>query len=50
MQIAAHEEIIPLEELYRACDIARKLCNPLRIGRVIARPYIGRPGKFQHCP
>jgi phosphopentomutase len=47
MQIAAHEEIIPLEELYRACDIARKLCNPLRIGRVIARPYIGRPGKFQ---
>jgi phosphopentomutase len=47
MQIAAHEDIIPLEELYRACDIARKLCNPLRIGRVIARPYIGRPGNFQ---
>ncbi len=47
MQIAAHEEIIPLAELYSACAIARELCNPLRIGRVIARPYTGRPGQFQ---
>ncbi len=46
-QIAAHEEIMPLEELYAACRIARELCNPLRIGRVIARPYVGRPGSFQ---
>lgn len=47
MQIAAHEEVIPLEELYRGCEIARELCNPLRIGRVIARPYTGQPGRFQ---
>ena len=46
-QIAAHEEIIPLHELYRACEIARELCNPLRIGRVIARPYRGSPGNFK---
>jgi phosphopentomutase len=46
-QIAAHEEIIPLEELYRACAVARKLCDPLRIGRVIARPFVGTPGAFE---
>jgi phosphopentomutase len=45
-QIAAHEEIIPLKELYAGCAIARELCNPLMVGRVIARPYIGRPGAF----
>lgn len=45
-QIAAHEEIIPLAELYRGCEIARELCDPLRVGRVIARPYVGRPGSF----
>ena len=45
-QIAAHEDIIPLQELYSGCEIARELCNPLRIGRVIARPYIGSPGSF----
>jgi len=45
-QIAAHEKIIPLDELYRACEIARKLGNPYRIGRIIARPYIGEPGGF----
>jgi phosphopentomutase len=42
-QIAAHEDIIPLAELYRGCEIARKLCNQYRIGRVIARPYAGKP-------
>jgi phosphopentomutase len=46
MQIAAHEEVIPLEELYEGCLIARKLCDPLRVGRVIARPYRGTPGSF----
>ena len=46
-QIAAHEEIIPLAELYEGCRIARDLCNPLRVGRVIARPYIGQPGAFR---
>ncbi|MCD7894135.1 MAG: phosphopentomutase [Erysipelotrichaceae bacterium] len=42
-QIAAHEEIIPLEELYKACDIAREIAmdDRWKIGRVIARPYIG---------
>ena len=46
-QIAAHEQVIPLWELYRGCEIARRLCNPYRIGRVIARPYTGNPGSFQ---
>ncbi|MBA4389066.1 MAG: phosphopentomutase [Verrucomicrobia bacterium] len=46
-QVAAHEEVIPLPELYKACEIARELCNPYRIGRVIARPYIGKPGAFK---
>ncbi len=45
-QIAAHNDIIPIEELYRGCEIARELCNPLKIGRVIARPFIGQPGQF----
>jgi phosphopentomutase len=45
-QIAAHEGVIPLEELYRACEIARELCDPYRVGRVIARPFIGKPGAF----
>ncbi len=47
LQIAAHEESIPLPELYRACEIARELCDRYPIGRVIARPYTGRPGAFQ---
>jgi phosphopentomutase len=46
-QIAAHEEIIPLNELLRACETARALCNPYRVGRVIARPFVGRPGAFR---
>lgn len=46
-QIAAHEDIIPLAELYRGCEIARKLGDRYRIGRIIARPYIGKPGNFQ---
>lgn len=46
LQIAAHEEIIPVKELYKVCEIVRKLCNPYNVGRVIARPFIGIPGKF----
>jgi len=46
-QIAAHEEIIPVTELYRMCEIARKILDgPHRVGRVIARPFAGAPGKF----
>jgi phosphopentomutase len=41
-QIAAHEEVIPIAELYRECEIARALCDgPNRVGRVIARPFVG---------
>ena len=46
-QVAAHEEIIPLEELYRGCEVARELCNELFVGRVIARPFVGEPGSFR---
>lgn len=46
-QIAAHEEVVPLEELYRYCRIARERCNPLSVGRVIARPFSGEPGSFK---
>jgi phosphopentomutase len=46
-QIAAHEEIVPLKELYRACEIARELCDAYRVGRVIARPFVGKPGAFK---
>jgi len=47
MQLAAHNEVIPLDELYRGCEIARRLCDPLKVGRVIARPFIGHPGAFE---
>lgn len=40
-QIAAHEEVIPLEELYKACEIARELTKKYNVARVIARPFIG---------
>jgi phosphopentomutase len=47
-QIAAHEEVIPIAELYRECQIARELCDgPDRVGRVIARPFTGTPGNFR---
>ncbi len=46
-QIAAHEEIIPLETLYQYCHIARELLQEEHaVGRVIARPFIGQPGNF----
>ncbi|AOQ24231.1 Phosphopentomutase [Moorella thermoacetica] len=46
-QIAAHEEVIPVEELYRYCKIARRLLTGEHaVGRVIARPFVGEPGHF----
>ena len=46
-QIAAHEDVIPIAELYRMCEIARKLLDgPHRVGRVIARPFAGPVGNF----
>jgi phosphopentomutase len=50
-QIAAHEDVIPITELYRMCEIARKLLDgPHRVGRVIARPFTGKPGNFVRTP
>ena len=47
-QIAAHEEVIPVKELYRMCEIARNLLDgPNRVGRVIARPFSGTSGDFK---
>jgi phosphopentomutase len=46
-QIAAHEEKIPLATLYRYCEAAREVGKRYGIARVIARPFIGRPGSFQ---
>ncbi len=46
-QIAAHEEIIPLDRLYEICRIARKLLvNEWQVGRVIARPFVGKNGEY----
>ncbi len=46
-QIAAHENVIAIDELYRICEIARELLRgPHEVGRVIARPFLGTPGKF----
>jgi phosphopentomutase len=47
-QIAAHEEVIPVDELYRICEIARKIMTGERgVARVIARPFLGKPGSFK---
>jgi len=45
-QIAAHEDVIPVRELYRICQIAFELVTPLGVARVIARPFVGVPGSF----
>jgi len=46
-QVAAHEEVIPLESLYHLCQIAREmLTGEYVVGRVIARPFVGKPGSF----
>src|SRR5213083_371759 len=50
-QIAAHEETIPLEELYEACGVAREiLTGKHAVGRVIARPFTGEPGNYERTP
>lgn len=50
-QIAAHEDIIPLERLYEMCEIARKLLTgEHEVSRVIARPFVGQPGAFTRTP
>jgi phosphopentomutase len=47
-QIATHEEVIPIAELYHMCEIARKMLDgPNKVGRVIARPFTGTPGNFR---
>ena len=48
LQIAAHEEVVPLEELYDICEYARKITldDPYMIGRIIARPFLGERGTF----
>lgn len=48
LQIAAHEEVIPLQELYKICEIAREITlkDEWKVGRIIARPFIGTPGNF----
>ena len=47
-QIAAHEGVVPVPELYRACEIAYRLVGEgLGVGRVIARPFVGAPGSFK---
>src|SRR5262249_20434715 len=51
LQLAAHEEVIPLEELYHMCGIARgMLTGEHAVGRIIARPFIGTPGHFVRTP
>ncbi|MEO8055444.1 MAG: phosphopentomutase [Acidobacteriota bacterium] len=46
-QIAAHEDVVPIETLYRWCEIAREMLDGKhRVGRVIARPFVGKPGSF----
>jgi phosphopentomutase len=48
-QIAAHQDVIPLEKLYEICELTRKfvLTPPLNVGRVIARPFIGTTGNYE---
>lgn len=48
LQIAAHEDIVPLNELYKICEIARNITlkDEWKVGRIIARPFIGQPGNF----
>lgn len=45
-QVAAHEDIVPLDELYDICKKSRIICDQYNVGRIIARPFIGKPGSF----
>lgn len=49
LQVAAHEDIIPLGELYEICEYIRKITadEPYMVGRIIARPFVGEPGSFE---
>lgn len=50
-QIAAHEEVVPLQELYRDCEIAREILQGEHgVGRVIARPFVGESGSYVRTP
>ena len=50
-QVAAHEETVPLEELYEACRVARAMLQGEHaVGRVIARPFTGQPGDYRRTP
>lgn len=50
-QVAAHEDVVPLAELYRACESARRmLVPPHNVSRVIARPFVGGPGSWRRTP
>ncbi|MEE8491143.1 MAG: phosphopentomutase, partial [Acidimicrobiia bacterium] len=46
LQIAAHDSVAPVPDLYKVCEIARKIADDYRIGRIIARPFIGELGEF----
>jgi phosphopentomutase len=46
-QIAAHEDVVPVPELYKWCEIARKIVDHYNVERVIARPFTGTPGRFK---
>lgn len=52
LQIAAHEDVVPLLELYKICEIARKLTlkEEWKVGRIIARPFTGTIGNFERTP
>lgn len=52
LQIAAHEDIVPLKELYEICETARELTLDPKymVGRIIARPFVGEPGSFKRTP
>ncbi|MGE7759375.1 phosphopentomutase [Peribacillus sp. NPDC097895] len=49
LQIAAHEDIVPIDEVYKICEIAREvtMADEYKVGRVIARPFTGEPGSFK---
>ena len=52
LQIAAHEDVVPLDELYKICEIAREITlkDEWKVGRIIARPFIGEIGNFKRTP
>ena len=50
-QIAAHEDIVPIKELYHICEVARRLCvHPFNVARIIARPFIGVYPNYERTP